>query len=464
MRPTRPTSTSTVRPAFRRDTTGRLRRPLSVAAVVTLLAVPAAGVAAGGAAAADPATTASGEGDTAKITVTHWDDLRDWNRGTFDNVWPDGSGALTIDSNRAGARVTYTDPFGDGTARRYVTGSWTSPVVTPGYAVDESISSWNARTPTGTFVETTFRGRLADGTWTKWYVMGRWTSGDDYAEGDIHRTSVDGQGDENANIWTDTFSARTGHEPVAYQTRVTLLKPEGTNASPKLDGISTMTNELLGEYPGTSTFTLGRATELPVPRFSQNIHRGEYPQYGGGGEVWCSPTSTSMVQYFWGRQHRVPPRELADVVSPNGDPQVPYAAINTWDYTYEGSGNWPFNAAYAHRFGLDAQVTRLRSLAEAERFVSAGIPLVFSASWDLDEMPEAGYDTNGHLLVLVGFTADGDPVINDPASPSDAAVRHVYTRANFEKVWQEATGGVTYVIHPSDVPLPTHPAGLTPNW
>ena len=295
--------------------------------------------------------------------------------------------------------------------------------------------------------------------------MGRWTSGDDYAKGDIHRTSVDDQGDTNANIYTDTFSARTGHEPLAYQTRVTLLKPVGTNASPRLDSISTMTNELLADYSGvTSRFTLGRAHELPVPRFSQNIHAGEYPTYGGGGEVWCSPTSTSMVQYFWGRKHQVPRAELAGIQAPEGDPQVPYAAINTWDYTYEGSGNWPFNAAYAHRFGLDAQVTRLRSLAEAERFIRAGIPLVFSASWDLSEMPEAGYDTNGHLLVLVGFTAHGDPIINDPASPSDAAVRHVYTRANFEKVWQESTGGVTYVIHPKHVALPAHVPGLTPNW
>ena len=57
--------------------------------------------------------------------------------------------------------------------------------------------------------------------------------------------------------------------------------------------------------------------------------------------------------------------------------------MHTWDYTYEGAGNWPFNAAYAHTYGLDSFVTRLRSLAEAERFVGAGIPLVVSSSWKL---------------------------------------------------------------------------------
>ena len=79
--------------------------------------------------------------------------------------------------------------------------------------------------------------------------------------------------------------------------------------------------------------------------------------------------------------------ELAGIVAPNGDPQVDHAAMYTWDYTYEGAGNWPFNAAYARTFGLDSFVTRLRSLAEAEQFVEAGIPVVTSLSWDLRRCP-----------------------------------------------------------------------------
>ena len=109
-------------------------------------------------------------------------------------------------------------------------GTWTSPVVELDYPDDEAISSWNARTPTGTWVETLFRGRHADGTWTKWYVLGRWTSGRDYAAGDIHRTSLDGQNDTDARIFTDTFSTRSGREPVAFQTRVNLLRPAGATA------------------------------------------------------------------------------------------------------------------------------------------------------------------------------------------------------------------------------------------
>ena len=157
--------------------------------------------------------------------------------------------------------------------------------------------------PTGTWVETLFRGRHADGSWTKWYVLGRWTSGRDYAAGDIHRTSLDGQNDTDARILTDTFSTRSGREPVAFQTRVNLLRPVGASGSPRLDAVTTMTSELIPDYAGTSAFTLGRQVELAVPAYAQNIHSGEYPEYGGGGEVWCSPTSTAMVMRYFGSQH-----------------------------------------------------------------------------------------------------------------------------------------------------------------
>jgi len=108
-------------------------------------------------------------------------------------------------------------------------------------------------------------------------------------------------------------------------------------------------------------------------------------------------------------------------------------------------------------------VTQLRSLAEAEQFIAAGIPLVASIAANPNKLTGFLFDkgTNGHLLVIVGFTAGGDPIVNDPASTSDATVRHVYDRAEFERAWLPATGGIVYVIHPGNVPLP---ASLGGNW
>jgi hypothetical protein len=131
------------------------------------------------------------------------------------------------------------------------------------------------------------------------------------------------------------------------------------------------------------------------------------------------------------------------------DPWVDYAARYTYDYHYQGAGNWPFNTAYAAHFGLESEVTQLHSLAEAEQFIKAGIPLVASIAFTSNKLDGFLFkSTSGHLLVIVGFTAAGDPIVNDPAAPSDAAVRRVYDRQQFEQNWMTSTGGIVYVIRP----------------
>jgi hypothetical protein len=169
-----------------------------------------------------------------------------------------------------------------------------------------------------------------------------------------------------------------------------------------------------------------------------------------------------MVVGFWGTG---PSAADTAWVDPPVDAVVDYAARNVYDYTYDGCGNWPFNTAYAARFGLEGFVTRLRSLAEAELFIAAGIPLVASVSFGKGELKGAGYSTNGHLMVIRGFTASGDVVVNDPAShliPDDEQVRTVYDREQFENVWVPHSGGIVYVIRPAGVALPQAPAQA--NW
>ena len=64
----------------------------------------------------------------------------------------------------------------------------------------------------------------------------------DYAAGDIHRTSLNGQGDTDGTVLTDTFASRKKRKPVAFQTRVGLLRPAGTSTSPRLDAVTTMSS------------------------------------------------------------------------------------------------------------------------------------------------------------------------------------------------------------------------------
>jgi hypothetical protein len=320
-------------------------------------------------------------------------------------------------------------------------GTWISSWVDAGFPFSQLIPSWNADTPAGTWMEVEVQTRTAALRETRWWRMGIWAYGDET----IRRTSVSGQSDADGVVETDTFKTRA-EKMTSYRMRVTLSRTASTTASPlvrRVWAVVSDTRSYTPRYP--SPRYTDRAMELPVPRYSQEIHAGQFPEYDGGGEAWCSPTSTEMVIEFWNK--RPAPSELT-WVGGYADPQIDYAARYTYDAAYGGTGNWPFNTAYAARFGLDARVSQLGSLNDAERYIAAGVPLVASISHARGALP--GFlnndGTNGHLLVIIGFTASGDVIANDPAATSNATVRRVYGREAFERSWIGGSGGVVYVI------------------
>ena len=136
-------------------------------------------------------------------------------------------------------------------------------------------------------------------------------------------------------------------------------------------------------------------------------------------------------------------------------------ARRTYDVDYEGTGNWPFNTAYAASRGLHAFVDPAALAREAESLVAAGIPVIASVSFSSGALAGAPISaTSGHLLVIVGFTATGDVVVNDPAASSSSGVRRTYNRAQLEAAWLGGSGGTAYVIHDDAHPLPASPG----NW
>ena len=336
--------------------------------------------------------------------------------------------------------------------------TWRSSIFAPGFAFTELVASWNAKTTATSLVEVDMQASPDGAYWTKWYVMGRWT----YEDSAFHRTSVGLQGDADGTVAIDTFIA--GKAPmISYRLQVTLTRAAATDASPTVTALGAMTSATPKKFtvPTARSYTGAAALPRAVPQYSQEIHAGEFPEYDGGGEAWCSPTSTSMVLAYWGRLPSA--ADTAYIPAAYADPQVDYAARYTFDYHYNGTGNWPFNTAYAARFGLDAFVTRLRSLDEAEAFIRAGIPLVASIAVDSNKLDGFLFkSSNGHLLVITGMTAEGNVTANDPASTSDATVTRVYDRGQFEDAWLNHSGGIVYVIHPAGTPLPAAPPQA--NW
>ncbi|GAA2712239.1 MULTISPECIES: C39 family peptidase [Streptomyces] len=427
------------------------RRTVLAALAVAAAAAPLSAAASAVAATADPAGC---------VDHRSWTTFPQWAGGK-------GAGTRVLGGERPGlvlerplGTLEYADPH-TGTSARWEYASWSSPVHVPAAPATEIVVSWNARTPAGTWLQVELRAAYPDGTHSPWYVMGRWTSGD--GPGDIRRTSLDGQGDGRSAVATDTLAVSdkaSGVRLVSYEVRLTLLRRPGTALTPVVWRLGAMASDIPDRFtvpasrPGE-----GAGHRLRLPRYSQEIHKGQYPQYDNGGEAWCSPTSSQMVIEYWGRR---PSREDLAWVDPSyADPQVCHAARHTYDHQYRGCGNWPFNAAYAATYpDLQSVVTRLRSLADAERLIRAGIPLITSQSFLASELDGAGYGTAGHLMCIAGFTEDGDVIAHDPASPSDAAVERVYRRRQFENIWlrtlrrnaqgqvRSGSGGVCYLYFP----------------
>lgn len=322
--------------------------------------------------------------------------------------------------------------------RRFESGTWTSPWTSPGYAATQLIPSWEATTTGDSMVRVEVRARGANGKVGSWDTVADWALDNPK----LKRTTYSGQTDDNGKVNVDTWQASSS--VTQWQVRVVLLRAAGTTADVTVQRVGAVASV---RYGATTTSKAGNAkgTVLAVPKYSQMTHKGHLPQYGGGGEAWCSPTSTAMVLAYHG--HRPTPNGI----NKHANAVVDHTAKLVYDHGYRGTGNWAFNTAYAATLaGGDSYVTRLPNLRAAEPFIKEGVPLIVSIAFKRGELTGAPISSsNGHLVVLVGFDAKGNPVVNDPAGATNKAVRRTYSRAQFEKIWLNASSGTTYVIRNS---------------
>jgi hypothetical protein len=314
----------------------------------------------------------------------------------------------------------------------YVFGEVTGPMTAAEFAITRAVPSWNVDTPPGSWIEVYLRAQLPGGRTTKWYSAGVWA-----ADGSaVSRHSVKGQGDGDATMATDTLVIPDGKpaaEALQMRVRFMTARPDAVPSlrMAALSVSSTPPRSAAGKKgpppaaPGDPA-RWGRI--LDVPACTQS--------YPDGDSGWCSPTSMSMIVAYWAKE------------TGPCEPRVRAAVGGVYDWIYEGHGNWPFNTAYAAVRGLEASVARFRSLADAEAWIAAGVPVGMSYAWKPGMLKGAPVSSSdGHLGVLVGFDASGNPVVNDPAGKGDA-VRRTYQRAELENVWLGHSGGTAYLAYP----------------
>ncbi len=280
-------------------------------------------------------------------------------------------------------------------------------------AFDDLVGSLTADVPAGGEIEMSVKVRLAEG-WTEWFSLGTlshdgWTSP---AKTDDPAGSVDVDTlklKSPATAFRYRVKLKAGKKPVRLRTVAVTVSDAAAPDAPPAFSTGPWVRDL-----GLSPRSQGDAQE----KYKHDI---------------CSPTSLAMVLEFWGCK-----KDLEEV------------ALAAQDRGSQLFGNWPANVAYAGALGLEGHVARLESLADAENEIAHGRPVIVSVTFSEGELPNAPIKrTRGHVMVIGGFTPEGDVIAYDPAGKGKDQVRRVYARAAFHKVWRVRKRGLAYLLGPS---------------
>ncbi len=309
-------------------------------------------------------------------------------------------------------------------------GTWTSDIIETAFPFTELIPSWNATVPrdTGVFFQVKTRN-AADGQWSPWLYIGQW--GRTPATDPMDRVVRFDRGMVNVDNLTLDEPAN------AYQFRATLLSFDMSHeVNPSIRRITVSYSGVVDDAgereriartdrsePSVPWGPRGDwARSLPVPFRAQGIEAKPL-----AGQI-CSPTSTSMVMAYCGV-----------------DLPTEQNALAIYDEEHDMFGNWGRAVQRAGSLGLDAWLQRFRNWDQVKAMIARGQPIVAGIKFKKGEFPSALYsETDGHLIVIRGFTKAGDPIVNDPADRNKGN-GVVYKADDLARAWF-AHGGVGYVI------------------
>lgn len=309
--------------------------------------------------------------------------------------------------------------LGAGAGGYIPSGTITSRPIVTAFPFNNVVLSWNVVAPDRTGAVIEVRARSEKGEWTAWYQIARWGKLTSPA-GLAHKK------DDVGYVNEDTLELKS--KATALQYRVTLLT-ENPNATPILRLVAACYADTDNQaavpafappaYPSQTPWV----RDLPVPFRSQ---RSEDPAIAGR---ICSPTSVAMVMDYHG-------------VS------VPTAVVAAQAYDSLNGiyGNWPFNTAAAALYGFEAYVTRFSGFEPVQEEIAKGCPVIISIRFRSGELAGGPLkSSSGHLVVIRGFTKDGDVIVNDAAGRTEAEGHVVYKRDELLRAWKN---GVAYIIHP----------------
>lgn len=272
---------------------------------------------------------------------------------------------------------------------------------------NEGLPSWNGTAPdnnSGFKVQMRFP---YGASWSQWLTVGYWKS----------------------NIWSSYGSTSYGGGYIDYdyvklnsyqsswQFKIIMTRTSAAEPSPTLHALSFFVSD---SRTTSSVNITNIVNDNPAEIF---IPTDFVYQYGVdpviGGDI-CSPTTVSMILKSY---------------SIDVDPYQ--FALDTRDPYFNMFGIWPRVVQNASEFGLAGAVTRYRTWSEAREVLANGGRIAMSVGQPL---------YSGHLFMLAGFTADGKPIVHDPAKSNGYS--YVYNKTSISQSWFNK-GGVSYTFYPA---------------
>ncbi|HEV8293445.1 MAG TPA: C39 family peptidase, partial [Tepidisphaeraceae bacterium] len=274
---------------------------------------------------------------------------------------------------------------GDGEKDYPKQGSWTSPEIRLQMPSTEFIPSWNGSVPVNGGVRLELR-TARRGDWSPWFYFGSW--------GKVPRTMEKVTSFDDGEVYIDNLILERA--ATAMQVRVQLFSYDlERDVSPQIRRIAVSYS---GYAPEMAEADLG-AIKLEKAQWARDLKvpfRTQKDAPAALANQICSPTSVSMVMQYWGVNRPTIENALA-----------------IYDGEYDLFGNWARAVERAGELGLEGWVERFRNWEKVKEQIAKGQPVIASIAFKKGEFDSAVISrTNGHLIVIRGFTSDGDVIVN----------------------------------------------------
>jgi hypothetical protein len=286
-----------------------------------------------------------------------------------------------------------------------------SVILKPQYSqspFNQGLPSWNGTAPdANSAFKIQMRFPYSTG-WSPWLTVGFWKS---HIWSSYGSTSYSGGMIDYDNAVVNSYIG-------AWQFKIIMKRTAVDQPSPTVHKLSFLVSD------SRTTSTADYTQILNDKPASILIPTNFIYQYGVdptiGGSI-CSPTSVAMIL-----------RSYNITVDPY------QFALATYDPHFNMFGIWPRVVQNASEYGLDGAVTRYRSWSQAREVLVNGGRISMSVGQPLYE---------GHLIMLAGFTAAGDPIVHDPAKSNGYS--YVFNKSQLSHAWFDK-GGVAYTFYPAE--------------